>query len=167
MVVSMNVKGMERVQEALNSMDERMVNAVHTFLQEWGLYAYNATQEACPVDTGLLAESGSLNVMEDRVAIVYAAPYARFVEFGWQRTAPITPKSRKALRWEPDRVGRLGAQAQKGGSIDPRFVFATKVVKPAQFEGISFVRVPVKRALKFMDAFWEQAVEQEVRQGAS
>jgi hypothetical protein len=104
---------------------------------------------------------GELEVSGDLVTVSYSAPYASAVEYGWQRTQPIYPVRKKALSWESSRTERLSLQALRRRKGPTSRVTVAKVVTPAQFQGISYVRVPLQRARRYLGAFWRQALKEQ------
>lgn len=154
-VMSMKIEGLEELRKRMRDLPDKLDQVLEETAREWGTYYYNATQEACPVDTGVLAESGELEVDEKRVTVRYTAPYAVPVEYGWRRDKPILPVRKKALAWESDRVQRLGAKKKAPGNR----VIVKRVITPARFKGISFIRVPFQRAVEQVDSFLHQAYE--------
>jgi len=159
MAIEFRVDGMDELVAKMRGMARGDLDkAVQDTVREWGTYAFNASQMACPVDTGILAESGEMYIENGGMSAVikYKAPYAMAVEYGWRRDTPILPVNKKALSWEAGKKGRLLLQAKP--NPDNR-VTVSKVITPARFKGISFVRVPVKRALEYLGAFWGQSID--------
>ena len=74
----------------------------------------------CPADTGVLRESGLLDIKEGAITIKYTAPYAAAVHDGYKRHW-VAPRRRKALRWEVGRIARLSARAPRSGA---KFAFS-------------------------------------------
>ena len=157
-IISMRIEGLEELVKRMRGLKSEIDAARHQTMVDWGTYWFNGTQEACPVDNNILAASGELDVDEDNVTVRYTAPYAQAVEYGWQRTQPIYPVRKKALSWEASRTERLSLQALRKRKGPANRVTVAKVVTPAQFQGISYVRVPLQRARRYLGAFWRQAL---------
>lgn len=66
-------------------------------------------QANCPVDTGVLRESGHLEMKADDVLIVFDAFYASYVEFGTSNpNYPAQPFLRPSLdEFEPDALSAI------------------------------------------------------------
>ena len=157
MAISLKVEGMDSLKERMRGLaDGDIHKVVQDVVQEWGTFAFNASQQACPVDTGILAESGEMSITDDgtTLEIRYTAPYASAVEYGWRRESPIVPVRKKALSWEPNRKGRLLAKGKPGNRVT-----VSKVIAPASFKGISYVRVPMRRAMEHLGSFFGQAMD--------
>lgn len=157
-VITIKVSGMDELLKRMDRLPEDIDAALEKTAWEWGTFWYNSTQEACPVDQGILAESGEFTVKEGTsgpVAVVtYKAPYAKPVEYGWRRDQPIEPVRKKAISYEADRVQRLEAGRSRGQA---NRVTVRRVIRPASFKGISFVRVPLQRARPYLKDFFHQA----------
>ena len=160
-IVSYKVEGMENMLELMTKFPERMERAKEDFLGQYGNYAFSVTQEACPVDQGILVASGELEVETSGFTITYTAPYAAAVEYGWVRTEPIVPIRKQALSWEAGKKGRLlaGRAASQG-----RRVVVARVDGPASFPGISYARVPLRRSLAYVKDFWCAAFKKHVKE---
>ena len=81
---------------------------------------YQESLKECPADTGVLRESGLLDVGEEVITIKYTAPYAAAVHNGYKRHW-IAPRRRHWLRWEVGRIARLSARAPRSGA---KFAFS-------------------------------------------
>lgn len=158
--ITFRVRGADKLEARMNAMGGSLDAAKAEFVQTFGEYCFQATQEACPVDQGTLKFSGRLETTPTGFTIVYDAPHSRHVEYGWTRTDPIYPVNKRALSWEANRKGRLlaGAPASAG-----KRVVVAKVTKPASYPGHSYVRVPLQRSLLYMRQFWDAALKKHMK----
>lgn len=111
----MTVKGMDDLKDFLKAMKERgreaAIDGIHNYLD----YAFEISQKACPIDTGILRASGEVIKTKNGGAITYKAPYALAVHDGYAQHE-VRPKRRRALRWEVGRKERLTAKKPRKGA---------------------------------------------------
>lgn len=82
--------------ESLDDLDERALDDLDSRLDDLADFIFTRSQENCPVDVGNLKRSGTVSHQPFEKEIMYAAPYAAYVEYG---TAPHMPPWRKLIRW--------------------------------------------------------------------
>jgi HK97 gp10 family phage protein len=91
MEVSLNVAGLESVQEALSRFDAAMIARVHEKLFEWCEAVRTLAQAAAPVRTGYLRDHIFAEVNDWVGSVGSEATYSVFVEFGtrYMRAQPF------------------------------------------------------------------------------
>ncbi|XHH09863.1 MAG: HK97-gp10 family putative phage morphogenesis protein [Candidatus Bathyarchaeia archaeon] len=82
MEVSLNVSGLEGVQEALSRFDAEMIAQVHAKLVEWCNTVKTLAQAAAPVRTSYLRDHIYAEVNDWVGSLGSEAAYSIFVEFG-------------------------------------------------------------------------------------
>ncbi len=82
MEVSLDVSGLEDVQEALSRFDSAMIAQVHAKLVQWCNAVKTLAQAAAPVRTGYLRDHIYAEVNEWVGNVGSEATYSIFVEFG-------------------------------------------------------------------------------------
>lgn len=104
----------------LKQVAEKYPEAFHAGTVDFMTGVYQDSQVKCPADTGVLRESGVLDVGKHSVLIKYTAPYAAAVHDGYKRHW-VAPRRRKFLRWEIGRIARLSSH---GSRKNAKFAFS-------------------------------------------
>ena len=159
-MISVGVDGLEDLQKFLQDVAKRSPEALHTGSKNFMITVFNQSQRECPVDTGMLRESGHIDIGTDEVSITYSAPYAAAVHWGYKRHL-ILPVRRKWLRWEVGRIQRLSAH---GPRKNAKYAFSKGHFVPrarAHSKAQPFLTVPFIRMLKRGDL--QKAITSEMR----
>lgn len=128
---------------------DKAVEEINKIIGKVVLKTLGHIQKETPVDTGNLRNSIKAEKTADGWTIGTAVEYAEDVEYG---TEPhiITPKNKKALRFEVGRKARLAAgKSPKDG----KFVFAKKVNHPGTdghhmfLKGVNYFEREIKKEL--------------------
>jgi hypothetical protein len=168
-IISFKVEGMDRLKRWVEGMPRQMHQGLREGLWQWGLYAFELSQDACPVDSGILRASGYCHMENDEIFLMgYTADYARDVEFG-TAAHRIDATNRKSLAF-PMAGARLGMRKGKpvsifkfGGktTIAP-VVFAKHVYHPGT-RAQSFLIVPFEEAKPFLKQYLTTYVIQAIK----
>ena len=135
-VLSWETKGMPEFRQLLENMEEKGAEGALKGAHDWLDYTNEIAQRNVPVDTGALADSNGVDKTSSGGSIFYRAAHALSVHFGYDRRL-ITPKHRKALRWEGtgDKAkfqGRLDRLNKRGRRKDIRWFFSKGHYIPAR-----------------------------------
>lgn len=117
---SMNVKGIEELQRALDKLPGLMHTSVRRALERVGEDIHMDAFRMCPVRTGYLRSTIFHRVEDWILTVGAAAPYAKYVEFGTTRTQGryfLTeafqlnfPKLHQVLEWALDAAVKAALQ---------------------------------------------------------
>ena len=119
-IVKVDAMELNQLDGWFKEIAEKYPEAFHDGAADFMTEVYQRSQEQCPADTGVLRESGVLDVGENSVLIKYTAPYAAAVHDGYKRHF-VAPRRRKFLRWE---IGRIARLSSRGSRKNARFAFS-------------------------------------------
>src|SRR6184192_821498 len=80
--ITLNVTGLGDILGGLEQAGVRVRTAGQMAMYDTVRATYDGSQEACPVETGTLRDSGAMEVGDLSGSVTYSAPYALFVEEG-------------------------------------------------------------------------------------
>jgi len=146
-MIDIEVNNLEETEAWLRAVAKESPKALHEGAKNFMITVFQLSQKAVPVDTGVLRESGHLDIGDKEISITYSAPYAAAVHWGYVRHY-IKPVRRKALRWEVGRKERLSAHRPRKNA---QWAFSRGHYVPkdrARTKPQPFLTVPFKRAIE-------------------